>query len=108
MNEVVTWRRLFYSHDSRSVNVELKATDESLNRSRFRRASLETERFAALRGSHRAPDAVRTLAGGNLVGVKIASVDRIGNETNGAVHHSDVDAAGVIALSAADDPRIAI
>ena len=70
--------------------------------------SVGTGRFAALRRAQSAPNAVGTGPGEDLVGGQIARVDRVGNETYRAVEHSDVNAAGMVALRAAGDPRGAV
>lgn len=58
----------------------------------------ERNRFAAVRRTHRAPNAKGTLAGEVRAGLDIAKavgVDRIGNESDGTVKHTAVNAAAV-------------
>ena len=73
-------------------------------RKRYARRS-DRSRFAALRSSHGAPDAVGGFSGNDAVFVGRPAVDRIADETNRAVSHADVDAPGMEALRREDAPR---
>ena len=60
--------------------------------------------FAAGRGAHRAPNAVRGFAAGDRASVSVAAVDRFADETDGTVKHRRVDAARVVRLNGRDAP----